>query len=245
MELRDDKCDIFTSARCRHAELGVESVCCLLHNLIAGGSARQWINLLGAPRRGRRPGDDRRAGRAALGRRRGWPGSRPSTSPGPTAARRGPRRAAAPRSPATTWRSSTGTTSVMDAFEPALEACGRVGAHPAPGPGSARRAGSGPRSCPAARAVVERALADPRRGRPSSAASGTGERFVERLRPAGEELRHPPRLDPAARRRARAGVGQPAGGPGADAALAREGGDRRARRRADPGPARRRARHRG
>lgn len=28
-------------------ELGVESVCCLLHNLIAGGSARQWIHLLG------------------------------------------------------------------------------------------------------------------------------------------------------------------------------------------------------
>src|SRR4051794_11513103 len=27
--------------------LGVESVCCLLHNLIAGGSARQWIHLLG------------------------------------------------------------------------------------------------------------------------------------------------------------------------------------------------------
>lgn len=28
-------------------ELGVESVCLLLHNLIAGGSARQWIHLLG------------------------------------------------------------------------------------------------------------------------------------------------------------------------------------------------------
>jgi hypothetical protein len=27
-------------------ELGVEGICCLLHNLIAGGSARQWINLL-------------------------------------------------------------------------------------------------------------------------------------------------------------------------------------------------------
>src|SRR3954454_5652178 len=27
--------------------LGVESVCCLPHNLIAGGSARQWIHLLG------------------------------------------------------------------------------------------------------------------------------------------------------------------------------------------------------
>jgi hypothetical protein len=30
-----------------HLELGVGSVCCLLHNLIAGGSARQWLRLLG------------------------------------------------------------------------------------------------------------------------------------------------------------------------------------------------------
>src|SRR5262245_9889667 len=29
------------------SELGVESVCCLLHNLIAGGSAWQWVRLLG------------------------------------------------------------------------------------------------------------------------------------------------------------------------------------------------------
>jgi hypothetical protein len=29
------------------SELGVHSVCCLLHNLIAGGSAWQWIHLLG------------------------------------------------------------------------------------------------------------------------------------------------------------------------------------------------------
>lgn len=28
-------------------KLGVDSVCCLLHNLIPGGSARQWIHLLG------------------------------------------------------------------------------------------------------------------------------------------------------------------------------------------------------
>jgi hypothetical protein len=28
-------------------ELGVDSVCCLLHNMIPGGSARQWIHLLG------------------------------------------------------------------------------------------------------------------------------------------------------------------------------------------------------
>lgn len=28
-------------------ELGVDSVCCLLHNLVPGGSARQWIHLLG------------------------------------------------------------------------------------------------------------------------------------------------------------------------------------------------------
>jgi hypothetical protein len=29
------------------AGLGVEAVCCLLHNLVPGGSARQWIHLLG------------------------------------------------------------------------------------------------------------------------------------------------------------------------------------------------------
>jgi hypothetical protein len=30
----------------RMSELGVERVCCLLHNLVPGGSARQWVNIL-------------------------------------------------------------------------------------------------------------------------------------------------------------------------------------------------------
>src|SRR5882672_8732802 len=31
----------------RPGALGVDSICCLLHNLVPGGSGRQWVHLLG------------------------------------------------------------------------------------------------------------------------------------------------------------------------------------------------------
>lgn len=105
-------------------ELGVDAICCLLSSLIPGGSTRQWIHLLGR--------HVERGGRATI-----------FAPPGPLAE---PARAAGIEVVATTWRegeigehadlwATVGRhdaaivhweLGVMEAFAPALEACGRA-----------------------------------------------------------------------------------------------------------------------
>jgi hypothetical protein len=139
-------------------ELDVESICCLLHNLIPGGSARQWIHLLGR--------HVERGGRASI-----------LAPPGPLSpiageagietidvdwdapSRRGRRalREAVGRHEVAVvhWDHR-----VMDAFEPALLACGRaaLAVHQAP---DALARWFGPQILSEARSPIERALADP------------------------------------------------------------------------------------
>jgi hypothetical protein len=140
-------------------ELGVESVCLLLHNLIAGGTARQWIHLLGRHVSG--------GGRAtivapsgpltAMARATGietvdvdW-GNAGLDDP------RGPLRALDGHDAAVVhW-----DYGVMDALARARGACGRVAltAHQPPD-GMARW--WGPEIMPRARLPIDRAAADPR-----------------------------------------------------------------------------------
>jgi hypothetical protein len=143
----------------RDRDLGVDAVCCLLHNLIPGGSGWQWVRLLGR--------HVEQGGRATI-----------FAPPGPLAA---PARAAGISVVATSWgpeaaagrrglRAALGRADaaivhwdheVMDEFAPALEACGRavLALHQAP------RALSwlGADVVRQARAVLEAALAE-RRG---------------------------------------------------------------------------------
>ena len=152
---------------------GVESVCCLLHNLIAGGSARQWRHLPRPPRRARRPGDDRRSPGPAVARARGG-GDRDRRrlrwDERPARTRR--RCAEAPRR-ARRRRSSTGTRG-----DGRIRAA-RASAGGSPSRSTSRparwRAGSAPEVVDTARAGCSGdAAEDPRTRRSSSAASGTG-----------------------------------------------------------------------
>jgi hypothetical protein len=139
-------------------ELGVESICCLLHNLIAGGSARQWIHLLA------RHVED--GGRAtivapagpltATARQAGietvdidWGEARLDDPGGPLRALDGHDVAVVH------W-----DYGVMDALERARRACGRVALalHQLPD-GMARW--WGPEIVPRSRQPIERAVADP------------------------------------------------------------------------------------
>lgn len=131
------------------------SVCCLLHSLIAGGSARQWIHLLGW--------HVEQGGRATI-----------FAPPGPLAE---PARAAGIKVVSTSW-SRVGAPArsglwravgdhelaivhwdheVMDAFFPALEACGRAALtlHQAP---HALARWFGPEILPSIRVPIEAAV---------------------------------------------------------------------------------------
>jgi hypothetical protein len=145
----------------KRADLGVDSVCCLLHNMIPGGSARQWIHLLGrhvelggqativAP-----PGILQGAAETAgiEVQATSWYGD-PALELGPeqlrsTLARHG--------AAVVHWDHR-----VMDALEPALASCERVALtlHQAP---DALARWLGPDAMPAAREQIARALADER-----------------------------------------------------------------------------------
>jgi hypothetical protein len=138
------------------AELGVESVCCLLHNMIPGGSGRQWIHLLS------RHVED--GGKATI--------------VAPPGALQGAVETAGIEFVATSWydkaielgperlRSTLGRHDaavvhwdhrVMDALEPALASCGRVALslHQAP---EALASWLGPQVMPEVRAPIARAL---------------------------------------------------------------------------------------
>jgi hypothetical protein len=142
------------------SELGVRAICCLLHDLTPGGTGWQWLRLLAR--------HVERGGRATI-----------FAPPGPLAE---PARAAGVDVVATHAWVERDTTprpelwaavgahdiavvqweqGVMEAFEPALEACGRaaLSLHQ-----SARALPRwfGPPTVATARAVVERALAEPR-----------------------------------------------------------------------------------
>lgn len=134
----------------------MRSACCLLHNLIAGGSARQWVHLLGR--------HVERGGRATI-----------CAPPGPLAE---PARAAGIEVVPTSWdkdevaarsevwsaieRSDVAIVhwdhGVMDAFVPALELCGRaaLAIHQAP---HALARWFGPEILPSTRIPIEAALA--------------------------------------------------------------------------------------
>jgi len=136
----------------------VRSVCCLLHNLIAGGSAWQWVHLLGR--------HVERGGRATV-----------CAPPGPLAE---PARAAGIEVVTTSWdkdeaaaRSEVWSAierhdvaivhwdhGVMDAFVPALELCGRAALtiHQAP---RALARWFGPEILPSIRGPIEAAVARP------------------------------------------------------------------------------------
>jgi hypothetical protein len=140
-------------------ELGVDSVCCLLHNLVPGGSGRQWVHLLARHVAG--------GGSATI-----------LAPPGPLGELA--REAGIVLVPCS-WDDMAGENldrieatvsrhdfavvhwdlGVMDAFGPALEACGRAALvlHQAP---QAPARWAGPGIMPSARATVARALADPR-----------------------------------------------------------------------------------
>lgn len=145
----------------KRADLGVDSVCCLLHNMIPGGSARQWIHLLGrqvelggqativAP-----PGILQGAAETAgiEFQATSWYGDR-ALELGPeqlrsTLARHG--------AAVVHWDHR-----VMDALEPALASCKRVALtlHQAP---DALARWLGPQAMSAAREPIVRALADER-----------------------------------------------------------------------------------
>ena len=215
-------------------ELGVESVCCLLHNLIAGGSARQWIHLLG------RHVDH--GGRATIvapagpltekARQAGietvdvdW-GEVRFDDPG------GPLRALDGHDVAVVhW-----DYGVMDALERARRACGRVAltVHQLPD-GMARW--WGPEIVPRSRVPIERAVADPH-----AVVLVRGEwhrrRFVADFELPAERLHLLPASIPLPGAPAAAGLSRARRGARPHPALRREGRDRRARRGADPGQAR-------
>jgi hypothetical protein len=149
-----------TSSQRRDAgpELGVESICCLLHNLIAGGSALQWIHLLGrhvelggrativAPS-GPLTAKARRAGIETVDV--DWEEVRFDDPGGPLRALDGHDVAIVH------W-----DYGVMDALERARQACGRVAltVHQLPD-GMARW--WGPEIVPRTKVPIERAIADP------------------------------------------------------------------------------------
>ncbi|HWM63166.1 MAG TPA: hypothetical protein VNP96_04155 [Solirubrobacterales bacterium] len=141
----------------RRRELGVDSVCCLLHNLIPGGSGWQWVHLLGR--------HVERGGRATI-----------CAPPGPLAE---PARAAGIEVVPTSWAEEGEAARagawdaierhdvaivhwdhmVMEAFVPALKLCGRAAlvAHQAPH-GLARW--FGPEILPSVRVPIEAAAAE-------------------------------------------------------------------------------------
>jgi hypothetical protein len=138
-------------------ELGVDSVCCLLHNLIPGGSGRQWVHLLGRHVAG--------GGRATI-----------AAPPGPL---EGPARAAGIGLVPFSWsddrpgdrvrlravveRHDVAVVhwdhEVMDRFQPALLACGRavLTLHQAP---RALARWFGPEIVPSTRAPIALAVTD-------------------------------------------------------------------------------------
>jgi len=141
-------------------ELGVGSVCCLLHNMIPGGSARQWIHLLGR--------HVEAGGRATI--------------VAPPGILQADAEAAGIEFAATSWydraielgpealRSTLARHDaaivhwdhrVMDALEPALDSCGRVALalHQAP---EALASWLGPEVMASVRVPIARALADDR-----------------------------------------------------------------------------------
>jgi hypothetical protein len=142
-------------------ELGVDSVCCLLHNMIPGGSARQWIHLLGRHVEGggkativAPPGLLQDAAEAA------GIGFEATSWYGDETLELGPQR----------LRSTLGRHDaaivhwdhrVMDALEPALASCERVALalHQAP---DAIASWLGPEVMPEVRAPIARALEDER-----------------------------------------------------------------------------------
>jgi hypothetical protein len=139
-------------------ELGVDSVCCLLHNLVPGGSGRQWLHLLAR--------HVAAGGRATI-----------LAPPGPLAE---PARVAGIEVVPCSWGDGgaldlelIGSTvgrhefavvhwdlGAMDAFEPALAACGRAALvlHQLP---LAPAGWAGADVLPAIRLPIARALADP------------------------------------------------------------------------------------
>lgn len=139
-------------------ELGVDSVCCLLHNLVPGGSGRQWVHLLARHVSG--------GGRATI-----------LAPPGPLAE---PAQAAGIEIVPFTWggqeqidldrlRAALGghefaivhwDLGVMEAFEPALETCGRaaLALHQLP---DAPARWAGPEIMPSVRVPIARALDAP------------------------------------------------------------------------------------
>jgi hypothetical protein len=144
----------------RDRELGVDAVCCLLHSLTPGGAGWQWVNLLGR--------HVERGGRATIF--------------APAGALAGPARAAGidvvavpawiefdttPR--AELWAAVGAHDAaivqweqgVMETFGPALEACGRAALTLHQAPRSLPR-WFGPPTVAMARAVLERALGEPR-----------------------------------------------------------------------------------
>ena len=166
-------------------ELGVRSICCLLHNMVPGGSARQWIHLLerhvGAGGRGTiiAPAGDLSARARAVGIELvevDW-GAVPANldkEPWP--------RVAAHEAAVVHWDHE-----VMHAFGPALAACGRAALvlHQAP-LALARWFGEG--IIAPSRAPIEQALASPH-----ATVLVRGEwhrrRFVEAFGIAAEQLR--------------------------------------------------------
>jgi hypothetical protein len=171
------------------AELGVDSVCCLLHNMIPGGSARQWVHLLGrhvelgghativAP-----PGRMRDAALAAgiEFESASWDGDGSLDSDG--------------------LRSTLGRHElavvhwdhrVMDALDPALAHCPRAALvlHQMP---DAPARWAGPEVMPAARAPIDRALAEER-----AVVLVRGERHRERVAAAFDLPREALRILPA------------------------------------------------
>jgi len=142
----------------RRSELGVGSVCCLLHSLVAGGSTRQWVHLLG----------------------RHVEGGGEATIYAPSGPLAGAARAAGIRVVSTTWSGATAPArrglwrsvghhelaivhwdhEVMDGFVPALEACGRAALSIHQGPRALAR-WFGPEVVEKIRVPIEAAIAEP------------------------------------------------------------------------------------
>jgi hypothetical protein len=183
----------------------VESICCLLHNLIPGGSARQWIHLLGrhVEQGGRATIVAPSGPLTAKARRAGidtvdvdWSEMRVDDPSGPLRALDGHEVAVVH------W-----DYGVMDAFERARRACGRVAltVHQLPD-GMARW--WGPDIVPRSRVPIERAVADPHavvlvRG------EWHRERFVEAFGLPAERLRLLPASIPLPEAPPRPAMAQP------------------------------------
>jgi hypothetical protein len=138
-------------------ELGVDSVCCLLHNMIPGGSGWQWVHLLGR--------HVRSGGKATLVAPQGllvgpalaagiefvqfsWDGDQPADCDRLRSTVSGHEMAIVH------WDDK-----VMDAFPPALSACGRAALvlHQAP---NALARWQGPEIMPSVRIPLDQAIAD-------------------------------------------------------------------------------------